>query len=230
MTMALYRLGATAFLTLVLTAAVIACGSRATTQPPGTVPIQTSTASTASTPSPEPIIEGFDPITGAPSTGQPAPSPLAATAPPAPLGKLVWRLSSPDGRAFNAGEELSLTLDLDPQNLAVSGVQVGLNYRGELIQLLEIVPGAILGPDPLVVDNIDKLDQPHEQVLFAMARRGNTVGPTGSGRVALIIMRIRQAPPVHGNVMIWLDRVKLTGGNFQTIGQDAVSWSLSGPG
>ena len=222
--MALYRLGATTFLTLVLTAAVIACSSRTATEIPGTVPIQ---ASTASGPSPEPIIESFDPITDAPSTSQPAPSPLAATAPPAPLGKLIWRLSSPDGRAFNAGEELSLTLDLDPQNLAVSGIQFGLNYPGELIQLLEIVPGSILGPDPLVVD---KLDQPHEQVLFAMARRGETVGPTGAGRVALIKMRIRQAPPVHGNVMIWLDRVKLTGGNFQTIGQDAVSWSLSGPG
>ncbi len=227
MTMALCRLGATTVLTLVLTAAGIACGSRATTQIPGTVPIQ---ASTASTPSPEPTIESFDPITGAPSTGQPAPSPLAATAPPEPLGNLIWRLSSPDGRAFNAGETLSLTLDLDPQNLAVSGIQFGLNYRGELIQLLEIVPGAILGPDPLVVDNIDKLDQPHEQVLFAMARRGESVGPTGPGRVALIRMRIRRNPPGHENVMIWLDRVKLTGGNFQTIGQHAVSWTLSGPG
>ena len=123
-----------------------------------------------------------------------------------------------------------LVLDLDPQGLAVSGIQFGLNYPGELLRLREIVPGGILGPDPLVVDKADTSDASQGRVLFAIARRGEKVGPTGPGRVASIKMLARQEITENGNVMIWLDRVKLTNADFQTIGQDSVSWSLTGPG
>ena len=96
--------------------------------------------------------------------------------------------------------------------------------------MLEIVPGGILGLDPLVVKKVDESDSSQEQVLFGMARRGDTVVPTRAGRVALIKMLTRREIPENGNVMIWLDRVKLTTEKFQTIEKDSVSWSLSGPG
>jgi len=234
------RLGATTALALaviLVMAAVMACSSPAATETSGTVPTQASTPSPELLPEllPEPLldhlIETLGPITGTPAIGQPAPIPVVATAPPSPQGNLIWRLSSPDNGPFKAGEELSLTLDLDPQNLAVSGIQFGLNYPGELLQLREIVPGDILGPDPMVVEKSDSSQAPAPgQVLFALARRGDTVAPTGPGRVALIEMLTRQEIPENGNVIIWLDRVKLTGGDFQTIGQDSVSWLLSGPG
>ena len=223
-TISVCRLGATTALILVL-AATMSCSSQGATATSGTLPMQVSTPSPE--PPPERLIETFHPITGTPAAGRPTPSPVAVTAPPAPQGNLLWRLSSPDNGPFKAGEELSLTLELDPQNLAVSGIQFGLNYPREVLQLLEIVPGEILGPDPLIVE---KSNQSQGQVLFAMARRGETVAPTGPGRVALITMRTLQSFPEDRNVMIWLDRVKLTGENFQTIGQDSVSWSLSGPG
>jgi len=228
MTMSHCRLGVTTALTLVL-AAAMACSNPDATETIATLPTQVSTPSPELLPEPllDHLIETLDPITGTPDIGKPAPRPATETAPRVPQGNLIWRLSSPDNGPYKAGEALSLTLDLDPQNLAVSGIQFGLNYPEELLQLGEIVPGDILGLDPLVVD---KSDSSQGQVLFAMARRGDTVGPTGPGRVALIKMLTRQEIPENGNVMIWLDRVKLTGEKFQTIGQDSVSWSLSGPG
>lgn len=222
MTMPLRSLGPATALTLVL-AAAMACAGPGSTETSRTAPIQ------ASTPITEPIAETLDHRTAAPSKIETASNQVVATPPHFPSVELIWRLSPPNNGPFNAGEELSLTLDLEPQNLAVSGIQFGLNYPGELLQLLEIVPGGILGPDPLVVDKVDESDSSQGQVLFAMARQGDTVAPTKAGRVALIKMVTRREIPGNGNVMIWLNRVKLTGEKFQTIGQDSVSWSLSGP-
>ena len=210
-------------------ATVMACNSPSTTEMLRTVPTEASTPFPERLPEPllDHLIETLDPITGTPAIGQLAPSTVAATASPVPQDNLIWRLSSPDDGPFQAGEEMSLTLELDPQNLAVSGIQFRVNYPVELLQLIEVVPGAILGANPLLVD---KLDRSQGKVLFAIARRGDTVGPTGSGRVAVIKMRTIQDLPETGSVMIWLDRVKLTDGDFQTIGQDSVAWLLSGPG
>ena len=224
MTIRLCRLTGTTGLTLVL-AAAMACSGQGRTETSAIVPIPASTPFTQ--PITEPIAETLVPRTGDPATGGTAPSSTGATAPQV---NLIWNLSSPGHGPLKAGDELILILDLDPQGLAVGGIQFGLNYPGELLRLREIVPGGILGPDPLVVDKADASDASQGRVLFAIARRGETVGPTGPGRIASIKMLARQEIPENGNVMIWLGRVKLTNSDFQTIGQDSVSWSLTGPG
>ncbi|MCH7714054.1 MAG: hypothetical protein IIC99_10570 [Chloroflexi bacterium] len=131
-------------------------------------------------------------------------------------------------RLCRLGATTALTLILAAA-MACSG-QGRTETSGTFPAQMEIVPGGILGPDPLVVDKADASDASQGRVLFAIARRGETVGPTGPGRVASINMLARQEIPENGNVMIWLDRVKLTNADFQTIGQDSVSWSLTGPG
>lgn len=213
--MPLCKIGAAAALGLAV-ATLVACAGPAATATSGTASGQ------ASTPASGPSVETINPGTGAASTGQTA-------APPVPSENLVWRLAPREIGPFQAGAELSLTLDLDPENLALSGIQFSLNYPEKLLQLREIVPGAILGPDPIVINKMHESDSSIGQVLFAMARRGDTGGPSGPGRVASIKLLTRQEIPENGNVMIWLDGVKLTGAKFETIRQDSVSWSLSGP-
>ena len=217
------RLSATTTFALVLALAA-ACGN-----PPAPKTFE-PTATQVSTPSPELLpetltdllIETLDPIKGDPITGVPAIGQPIATA--IPQDNLIWRLSSPPDGLLDVGKEFSFTLDLDPGNNAISGIQLKLHYPAESFELVNITPGGILGPSPLVVN------QPKRQAVFAMARRGETVAATVPGRVAVINMRTIQDLPKPGSVMIWLDRVKLTDGDFQTIGQDSVAWSLSGPG
>ena len=141
MTMRLCRLTGLTGLTLML-AAVMACGGQGRTETSATVPIPASTPSTQTVT--EPIAETLVPRTGGPATGGTAPSAPGATAPQVPHVNLIWNLSSPDHGPLKAGDELILVLDLDPQGLAVSGIQFGLNYPGELLQLREIVPGGLL--------------------------------------------------------------------------------------
>ena len=212
MTMKIRGLGATTTFALVLALAA-ACNN-----PPATATLEPTfepLGPKVSTPSPEllpepladHLIETLDPI---------------ATA--IPQDNLIWRLSSPPDGLLEVGNEFTLTLDLDPRSNTLSGIQFKLNYPAESFELVDLTPGGILGPSPLVVN------QPQRQAVFAMARQGETVAETGPGRVAVIKMRTIRDLPKTGSVMIWLDRVKLTDGDFQTIGQDSVSWSLSGPG
>ena len=202
MTMPLCRLHLLAVLAFVL-AMLTACANPSNTPPPGATQSQNSTL--------------------APTASRPALPPVTPAAAAFSSAQLSWRISAPND-LFELGKEFSLTLDLDPRNKGLSGIQFKLNYPVEAIELVDITPGGILGPSPLVVN------QPGRQAVFAMARRGDTVAATGPGRVAVIKMRTIKDLPKTGSVMIWLDRVKLTDGDFQTIGQDSVAWSLSGPG
>ncbi len=218
MTMKIRGLGATTTFALVLALAAACNNPPATaTFEPAFEPTFEPLGTQVSTHSPELLPETLNPTTSAPTIGQPI-----ATA--IPQESLIWRLSSPPNVLLEVGNEFTLTLDLDPRSNTLSGIQFKLNYPAESFELVEITPGGILGPSPLVVN------QPQRQAVFAMARRGETVAETGPGRVAVIKMRTIRDLPKTGSVMIWLDRVKLTDGDFQTIGQDSVSWSLSGPG
>lgn len=213
------KISATTLLTLAL-AAAISCNNPAATESQETMPTQ------APSPTVEPIVENPNPTEHTPATGRADSGQVATTTPSASPQNLFWRLASPDAGPFDSGDTMSLTLDLDPQNLPISGIQFRLNFPDELLDLFEIEPGAILGADPLVAN---KSDETRGHILFAMARRGDTVIPTAPGRVATIKLQALQDVSPNRNDIIWLDQVKLTGGDFQTIEHELVTWVLSGP-
>ena len=72
---------------------------------------------------------------------------------------------------------------LNPGPVGISGVQFRLSVSPEEFDLLGIAPGALLGPNPLEVN------QPNEAegaALYALARRGPSPNSTAGGPVAAI--------------------------------------------
>ena len=183
-------------------------------------------------PSPMTPTENVESITSAPAIKRPAGDrPAVSPESTARLSKkLAWDLSALDERGYDPGEELTFTVGLEPalgpQDSGISGIQFEINYPVESLDLLEIVPGSILGPDPLVVNQFDQVTG---KALFALARRGDTMVPVEPGQVALIVMRALPESLSGQDVIILLDRIKVTGGDFQTISQESIVWRLSGP-
>ena len=71
--------------------------------------------------------------------------------------------------------------------VGISGVQFHLNVAPAEIDLLGIVPGALLGPNPL---EVNQPDEAGGAALYALARRGPSPNSTAGGPVATIHVRL----------------------------------------
>ena len=81
------------------------------------------------------------------------------------------------------GQELTVNVLLNPGPVGISGVQFRLNVSPEEFDQLDISPGALLGPDPL---EVNQPDEEEGVALFALARRGPSPNTTIGGPVATI--------------------------------------------
>ena len=164
------------------------------------------------------IVTTLAPLANNPdTTGAGQPGPGAGTA-------LAWALNQPGGQGLSAGQEFSLKISLNPTDRGVSGVQFTLHFPPQIVQVLDTAPGSLLGPEPLEIEQGGM--EPGEFVL-AMARRGETVAPTAAAPLAKIRLKVNRKTAEDGDVIIWLDRIKVVDELFQVIGNPALTGSMS---
>ncbi len=94
---------------------------------------------------------------------------------------------SPPMLSMELGEEFEISIKVDPGDYGVSGGEINLAYDPDLLEVIEISPGDLFGPDPLV--GIEKVDNETGTVKYALARRGMTSAPTPPGSFARIKFR-----------------------------------------
>jgi len=112
------------------------------------------------------------------------------------------------------GREFTLEVKLEPRGPGISGVQFRLHFPQDWVEVLDIVPGNLLGPAPLEVK------QPKEEpggFLYAAARRGKTTQNTPPGQVAVVRMRVTEDAPPGITLRAWLREVLIADHNMLRI-------------
>lgn len=211
-------LKSTALFLSVLAALAIACGD---------APLQaTPTAMSALTPGPMPA-------------PPPSPTPAGYTvATPAPTADASLPRSSFRGRTVALslefasgrvapGRQFVLEVQVDPEGRGISGVQFGLHFPPQEVEVLDVYPGPLLGPEPLEIKGPG--DGPGV-FRYAAARTGETLPPTPRGRVATIRLRALDGVAAGTNLRLWLQDVKVAepaGDTFRAVVEVTVSPALT---
>ena len=194
-----------------------ACAGPQEASPDGTLTRNPETAGASSNTASAPTIV---PLSGfQTATGQPLPTPDPA---------LAWDISQ---LRIQGDGVFSLGLSLDSRGLWVSGAQFTLHYPPGSVQILEVVPGSLLGPDPLLVA---KSGTEPGRYIGALARRGQTEAPTPASTLAEILIKANLDPDRSGgetgggpDAAIWLTQVKVVDGSFQVIDNPAIMGTIS---
>lgn len=210
-------MGAAGAVLAVATLIFAACGGPQPASQPGTPAADMATTTESLIPAVE---TASAPLAGIPAaTPQPEPEPGTA---------LTWALDPPGNQGLSAEQEFFLKVDLDPMGRGVSGAQFTLYFPPDSVRVLKVVPGSLLGPEPLVIEQAGM--EPGELVL-AMARRGETKAPTGAGLLAEIHLKVTREDTKtdrDGGVIIRLAQVKVVDGFFQFIDNPALTGTISG--
>ena len=122
---------------------------------------------------------------------------------PDSIGAATLYLELASGRVA-PGQELNVNVLLNPGPVGISGVQFRLNVSPEEFDQLGISPGALLGPDPL---EVNQHDAETGAALYALARRGPSPNSTIGGPVATIRVSLAADVPLGMTVTLALKDV-----------------------
>ncbi|MCH8348909.1 MAG: hypothetical protein IIB29_01545 [Chloroflexi bacterium] len=122
---------------------------------------------------------------------------------PDSIGAATLYLELASGRVA-PGQGLNVNVLLNPGPVGISGVQFRLNVSPEEFDQLGISPGALLGPDPL---EVNQPDEEEGVALFALARRGPSPNSTIGGPVATIRVSLAADVPLGTTVTLALKDV-----------------------
>ena len=194
---------------------IAACGGPQPTAPPPALPLTND-----GIPSPAP---GTTPaplaITSTAESGQSRPEPPTA---------LTWVLNHPEDFGLSEEREFSLQLTLDPKSRGVSGVQFTLQFPAESVQVLDVAPGSLLGPEPLVIEQGGTGGgQGAGEYVLAMARSGKTLVPTAAGPLAEIHLKEDLGAAQSGDITIRIAQVKVVDESFKIIENPTLTGSMS---
>ena len=226
-------LGLTLMILMLLPALTSACGR-------GPTPLPKAPSSPTATPTPVPL-----PI--ATQAKEPTPKPTSTVAPRAerlptataiPAQATIPATSSegpalPENAATLSlelasgqpapGREFTLAVKLEPRGPGISGVQFRLHFPQNWVEVLDIIPGTLLGPALLEVKQ--RKEEPGG-FLYAAARRGKTTQNTPPGQVAVVRMRVAEDAPPGITLRAWLREVLIADHNMLRIEDVAVGQPL----
>lgn len=226
-------LGLTLLILMLLPALTSACGRSPTPHPkalsspthtPTSAPLPIATQGKESTARPTSTV--------APKTGRiptataiPAQATIPATSSEAPaLPEYVVNLSLELASSQPApGREFTLAVNLEPRGPGVSGVQFLLHFPQNWVEVLDIIPGTLLGPAPL--DVRQRKEEPGGY-LYAAARRGKTTQNTPPGQVTVARMRVAEDAPPGIPLRVQLREVLIVDQNMLRIEDVAVGRPL----
>ena len=96
------------------------------------------------------------------------------------------------------GGSFTVDVEVDPKGQGISAAEVTINYDPQVFAYEGMAAGELLGASPLV--GVESADQEIGQLIFALARRGETSAPTDAGTLATLTFSVQEAAPAgeHG--------------------------------
>jgi hypothetical protein len=95
-------------------------------------------------------------------------------------------------------------------------VQFDLHFPAGHIEVLDIQPGTLLGPDPL---EVKKLKDAPGVVVYAAARRGATRPGTTASRFATVRLRVLDHVAIGTGFQVRLQEVQIADENIQRVAE-----------
>jgi hypothetical protein len=141
---------------------------------------------------------------------------LAATLPATTImaSEVVSAYVEPASLELKPGEEFIVSIKIDPRNKGISGGEVKVDFNPDAFKCIDISPGNILGPSPLV--GFKEIDDVKGSIRYAIARVGRTEPPTPSGVFAEIRFKVKSEANT-GTHTIELVRIGLADEKFNNI-------------
>ena len=97
-----------------------------------------------------------------------------------------------------SGGSFTVDVEVDPKGQGISAAEVTINFDPQVFAYEGMSVGELLGPSPLV--GAESADQEIGQLIFALARRGETSAPTDAGTLVTLTFRVLDDAPAgeHG--------------------------------
>ena len=97
-----------------------------------------------------------------------------------------------------SGGSFTVDVEVDPKGQGISAAEVTINFDPQVFAYEGMSAGELLGASPLV--GVESADQEIGQLIFALARRGETSAPTDAGTLATLTFRVLDDAPAgeHG--------------------------------
>ena len=105
---------------------------------------------------------------------------------------------APSSIDAESGGSFTVDVDVDPKGQGISAAEVIINFDTRVFAYEGMAAGELLGASPLV--GVESADQEIGQLIFALARRGETSAPTDAGTLATLTFRVLDDAPAgeHG--------------------------------
>ena len=86
---------------------------------------------------------------------------------------------TPSNIDAESGGSFTVDVEVDPKGQGISAAEVTINFDPQVFAYEGMSAGDLLGASPLV--GVESADQEIGQLIFALARRGETSAPTDAG-------------------------------------------------
>ena len=95
---------------------------------------------------------------------------------------------TPSSIDAESGGSFTVDVEVDPNGQGISAAEVTINYDPQVFAYEGMLVGELFGASPLV--GVESADQEIGQLIFALARRGETSAPTDAGTLATLTFRV----------------------------------------
>ena len=182
----------------------LGCTASAPTPTPTSVPKATATSipGLTATATPSPIPTEFPELTptGLTPTAKPESRPVSIAMVPAIM-------------KVRPGQVFSVDVNVDPQARGISGLELEIRFQPDIFQMVDVVPGDLLGEKPPEVQSIIpiiNIDNELGILHYTAARIGPTEAPTPPGLVATMFLRVLETAPAGRETSLKMTKVKNT--------------------
>jgi hypothetical protein len=120
----------------------------------------------------------------------------------------------PSPNEIKPGEQFEVEVQVQPGKQGLSAVEINLSFEPEVMQVIDIKPGELLGDGPL--PGILNIDSEAGTVSYSLARIGATEAPTPAATFAIITFQILNSAQ-GGDYELTLTGVGAANENFEDI-------------
>ena len=200
------------------------------TPAPGVEPTDTAAANAGDTATATPTPDGGTTATSTPSSGRTGttPEPTPSSGQPQP-NALAIDMSSTATQA-RPGQEFSVDVTADPKGRGISGAEFQLIFNPAFLQVLEVVPGDVLGEKTPEVESVlpfVHIDNDSGIVQYRDARIGLTEPPTPRGLLATVKLVVQEDAPPGAEASLRIVEAKIPDENIEEIGELVVGGPLT---
>lgn len=120
----------------------------------------------------------------------------------------------PSSKEIKAGEQFEVEVQVKPGKQGVSAVEINLSFDPQVVQVIDIKPGTLLGDGPL--PGILNIDSEAGTISYSLARIGATEAPTPAATFAVITFQVLNSAE-GGDYELSPTGVGLANENFEDI-------------